>query len=144
MVELPALAGAHSSRRPKASLVALDTLTAESWRSFNTWPVSRNGESCFQQVRTAQEPDTPWHLHVVLRPLFTACEERQKGGVVRDPGPQTLEHQPWLGNNRRMGKRQGKVPMGGADKTLAGPRGTLVQTSSRRPFLWAETVLTSW
>ena len=44
------------------------------------------------------------------------------------------------GEPQEDGRETGEAHMRQAAKTQAGPCGTLVQTSSRSPFSWAETV----
>jgi hypothetical protein len=48
------------------------TFAAPSKRSFRRFPTSRNGGILRQQVRIAQDPDSPWHLQSVLIKFFTA------------------------------------------------------------------------
>lgn len=69
-------------------------------------------------------------LHVVRRPLFTAHEERQEGGVVRGLPGRSPGAPARLGATED-GRETGEVHRGRAAKTQAGPRGALVQTSSR-------------
>lgn len=61
------------SPSPVASLVVLPTLSDVSYFCFSCFPISWNGESCLQQVRTVQDPDTPWHLQVVSTPALMTC-----------------------------------------------------------------------
>ena len=56
---LAVAAGPASSVSPVATLVTLSTRTELSNLYFSSRPVSWKGDSCFQQVRTAQEPETP-------------------------------------------------------------------------------------
>lgn len=61
------------SPSPVASLVVLPTLSDVSYFCFSCFPISWNGESCLQHVRTVQDPDTPWHLQVVSTPALMTC-----------------------------------------------------------------------
>lgn len=65
--------GGEMSPSPVASLVVLPTLSDVSYFCFSCFPISWNGESCLQHVRTVQDPDTPWHLQVVSTPALMTC-----------------------------------------------------------------------
>lgn len=71
---------------------------------------------------------------------------RGEAGGRRGQGPQAAAPRAPIvaGEPQEDGRETGEVHMRWAAKTQAGSCGTLVQTSSKRPFSWAETVLTPW
>ena len=78
MLKARPLGGEMAPASPAASLVVLPTLSAVSYLYFRRLPTSWKGASCRQHVRTVQEPDTPWHLHVVSTPALTTWKEEEK------------------------------------------------------------------
>lgn len=62
--------------------MVLPTLSAVSYLYFRRLPTSWKGASCRQHVRTVQEPDTPWHLHVVSTPALITWREKEGGEHV--------------------------------------------------------------
>jgi len=43
--------------------------------------ISSRFGSPFQQVFTEQEPETPWHLHLVSRESLTTCRAQENRGI---------------------------------------------------------------
>ena len=63
--------GMRSVLLPVAPFVAIATFMAFSYNDFKLVAICTKGINCRQQVFTAHEPETPWHLHLVFNPSLT-------------------------------------------------------------------------